>query len=41
MTMATNGTANEKTYFEQQRELLLNDVASVCDDLSMPGLPQR
>ena len=26
---ATNGAPAEKTYFEQQRELLINDVATV------------
>ena len=30
MATSTNGTAPEKTYFEQQRELLINDVATVC-----------
>ena len=29
MATSTNGAPAEKTYFEQQRELLVNDVAAV------------
>ena len=29
MAASTNGTSGEKSYFEQQRELLINDVANV------------
>jgi hypothetical protein len=31
--MATNGASNEKSYFEQQRELLVGDVAASLENV--------
>lgn len=30
---STNGTSSEKTYFEQQRELLVGDVAASLENV--------